>query len=94
MDKIVLYEYWYDYTKPKHGDNAKLCYTDKDSIREFMYNLKASMQTLPGMLKQNLVHHTMKLKCHFTWAKIKKTNRTSEGWIGWENNERMCKPKT
>ena len=63
-------------------------------VLEFMYNLKASMQTLPGMLKQNLVHHTMKLKCHFTWAKIKKTNRTSEGWIGWENNERMCKPKT
>ena len=63
-------------------------------VLEFMYNLKASMQTLPGMLKQNLVHHTMKLKCHFTWAKIKKTNRTSEGWIGWENSERMCKPKT
>ena len=63
-------------------------------VLEFMYNLKASMQTLPGMLKQNLVHHTMKLKCHFRWAKIKKTNRTSEGWIGWENNERMCKPKT
>ena len=32
MSKIVMYEYWYDYTKPKHGDNAKLCYTDTDSL--------------------------------------------------------------
>ena len=27
-----MYEYWYDYTKPKYGDHAKLCYTDTDSL--------------------------------------------------------------
>ena len=32
MSKIVMYEYWYDYTKPKHGDMAKLCYTDTNSL--------------------------------------------------------------
>ena len=23
-----MYEYWYDYVKPKYGKKAKLCYTD------------------------------------------------------------------
>ena len=25
IHKIAMYEYWYDYAKPKHGDKAKLC---------------------------------------------------------------------
>ena len=29
--KTVIYEYWYDHA-PKHGDRAKLCYTDTDSF--------------------------------------------------------------
>ena len=27
-----MYECWYDYRKPKHGDNARLCYMDTDSF--------------------------------------------------------------
>ena len=27
-----MYEYWYDYAKPKYGDNAKLCNMDTDSF--------------------------------------------------------------
>ena len=32
ISKIVMYEYWYDYIKPKYQNNAKLCYTDTDSF--------------------------------------------------------------
>ena len=32
ISKIVMYEFWYDYMKPKYGDNIKLCYTDTDSF--------------------------------------------------------------
>ena len=32
ISKIVMYEFWYDYMKPKYGDNVKLCYTDTDSF--------------------------------------------------------------
>ena len=27
-----MYEFWYDYLKPKYGENTKLCYTDTDSF--------------------------------------------------------------
>ena len=27
-----MYEFWYDYFKPKYKDRAKLCYTDTDSF--------------------------------------------------------------
>ena len=28
ISKIAMYEFWYDHIKPKHGEKAKLCYTD------------------------------------------------------------------
>ena len=27
-----MYEFWYDYVKPKYGKKAKLCYMDTDII--------------------------------------------------------------
>ena len=27
-----MYEFWYDYMKPKYGENVKLCYMDTDSF--------------------------------------------------------------
>ena len=30
LSKILMYEFWYDYVKPKYGENAKLCYMDTD----------------------------------------------------------------
>ena len=30
--KTIMYEFWYDYIKPKYQQNAKLCYMDTDSI--------------------------------------------------------------
>ena len=30
--KILMYEFWYDYLKPKYGDNPRLCYMDTDSF--------------------------------------------------------------
>ena len=27
-----MYEFWYDYVKPKYGEKAKICYMDTDSF--------------------------------------------------------------
>ena len=37
ISKILMYEFWYDYMKPKYNDNVKLCYMDTDS---FVMNIK------------------------------------------------------
>ena len=32
MIKIVIYEFWYNYVKPKNGENANICYMDTSSF--------------------------------------------------------------
>ena len=32
LSKTVMDEFWYDYVKPKYGENEKLCYMDTDSF--------------------------------------------------------------
>ena len=32
ISKTLMYEFWYDFLKPKYKDNAKLCYMDTDSF--------------------------------------------------------------
>ena len=32
ISKILMYEFWYDYMKPKYNDNVKLCYMDTDGF--------------------------------------------------------------
>ena len=32
LRKILIYEFWYDYVKPKNGEKARLCYMDTDSF--------------------------------------------------------------
>ena len=32
ISKILIYEFWYDYMKPKYGNDVKLCYMDTDSF--------------------------------------------------------------
>ena len=29
--KMLMYEFWYDYVKPRYGEETKLCYMDRDS---------------------------------------------------------------
>ena len=36
ISKTLMYEFWYDYIKPKYGGRAKLCCMDTDSIIIFI----------------------------------------------------------
>ena len=39
ISKILMYEFWYDYMKPKYNDNVRLSYMDTDS---FIMNIKTN----------------------------------------------------
>ena len=30
--QLLMYEFWYDWVKPKYGEKAKLCYMDTKSF--------------------------------------------------------------
>ena len=32
LSKIVMYQFWCDYVKPKYDEKAKICYMDTDSF--------------------------------------------------------------
>ena len=32
LSNILMYEFWYNYVKPKNGENVKLCYMNTDSF--------------------------------------------------------------
>ena len=48
ISKILMYEFWYDYMKPKYNDNVKLCYSDTDS---FIINIKTNDLSIIEMKK-------------------------------------------
>ena len=51
LSKTVMYEYWYDYLKPRYAENVKLCYIDTGS---FIVHVKTDdiTETLQKMLKK------------------------------------------
>ena len=57
ISKFLMYEFCYDYMKPKYGNNIKLCYMDTDS---FIMNIKIFTKILLMMLKKGLIRQIMK----------------------------------
>ena len=39
LSKMLMYEFWHDYLKPRYRENIKLCYTDTDS---FIFSVKTN----------------------------------------------------
>ena len=50
ISKTLMYEFWYDYVKPKYYDNVKLCYMDTDSFNE----PTGKNQKIIGLMKDEL----------------------------------------
>ena len=59
LSKTVMYEIWYDYVKPKYGENAKLCYMNRDSFIVHVKQMKF-IKILDKMLKQDLAIRSLK----------------------------------
>ena len=67
INKILMYEFWYNYIKPKYQNNAKLCYMDTDS---FIISIKTKILLM--MLMKDLTHQIMSVIDHCLLEKIKK----------------------
>ena len=61
--KTVMYEFWYDYIKPKYQNNVKLCYMDTDS---FIINIKTEdfYKDIAHDVEKSLIHQIMKSTDH------------------------------
>ena len=68
---LMMYEFWYDYIKPKYQEIARLCYMDTDS---FIISIKTEdvYEILQMMLKKYLIHQIMKSIDHYLQKRIKK----------------------
>ena len=66
ISKTLMYEFWYDYLKPKYRDKGKLCYIDTDSLF-LIFLMKTFLKILKMMLRYSLMHVTMirMIKDHF-----------------------------
>ena len=71
ISKILMYKFWYDYMKPKYGDNVKLCYMDTDG---FIMHIKTKdfYKILQMMWKKDLIHEIMTSLDHYLQERIKK----------------------
>ena len=57
ISKIAMYDYWYDYVKPKYGRKSKIYYTDK--------NRKTFTQNFLKVLKIDSVNLIIELADHY-----------------------------
>ena len=44
LSKILMYEFWYDYVKPKYDEKTKLCYMDTDNFIVYIKPMKFIMK--------------------------------------------------
>ena len=58
ISKTLMYEFWYDYIKPKYKHNAKLCYMDTDSFIIYIKTEDVS-EDIADDVEKDLIHQTM-----------------------------------
>ena len=71
LSKTLMYEFWYDYVKPKYDENAKLSYIDTDSV---LVHVKTDdiYKDIAKDGEKDLTFQIMKQTDHYQKQKIKK----------------------
>ena len=69
--KTLMYEFWYDYMKPKYDDNVKLCYMDTDSFIMHI-KIKDFYKDIADEVKKDSMHQIMNVIDHCLKERIKK----------------------
>ena len=70
ISKTQMYEFWYDYIKPKYKYNAKLCYMHTDS---FIIHIKTgdNYEDIANDVEKDFIHQIKKSIDHYQKVKIK-----------------------
>ena len=71
LTNISMYEFWYDYVKPKHSEKAKMCYIDTDTL-VYAQKQMIFIKILQKMLKLDLVFQLINQIDHYKKEKVKK----------------------
>ena len=71
ISNTLIYEFWYDYIKPKDQDNANYA-TWIQMVLLFVLKQKISMKILLMMLKKDLIYQIINAIDHYVQEKIKK----------------------
>ena len=83
ISKTLMYEFWYDYIKPKYQEKAKLCYMDTDS---FIIHIKTEDFYKDIARDINKWYDTSNYDKNDKRPLLirinKKSNRHVQGWIG------------
>ena len=76
--KTVMYEYYYDYIKPKYEDNAKLCYMDaytfivhiktKDVYKDIKVDVNHRFDTSNCSTKMIIDHYLQENTKKYDWT--------------------------
>ena len=89
INKIAMYEFWYDYMKPKYKEKSTLSYIDTDGFT-------ASIKTVDFYVKivedVETRFDTSAYEFHKPWSrgKMKKSVRINRGWATGNNNQICC----
>ena len=88
LSKILMYEFWYDYVKPKYHEKAKLCYMDADNFIVYIkidYIYKDIVEDVENRFD------TSNYELDRPLPKVKnKSNWINEWWIRWKNHGKIC----
>ena len=59
LSKIIMYEFWWDYLKPKYGKKSKICYIVTTSFLVYIKTDDSYIKTLQKILKLDLILQIM-----------------------------------
>ena len=65
ITKTLMYEFWYDYIKPKCQNNGKLCYADTDSFINHIKIEDFYKDIVDDVKKKDMIHQIMKWIDHY-----------------------------
>ena len=83
LSKILMYEFWYDYVKPKFSEKAKLCYIDTNSFIWYIER-DETRKHIAGDVETRF--RTSNYELDRPLSKGRKSNWINERWIRQKNS--------